>query len=154
MAYGQKAEWRDSLRMELIKARADAHAVMPGEREGPPNERAENRLPQGKGKDVALLMEQPGHQGAANQGHGDKDGIGPMEQGEERPGDERNPNGAGQRGEETIGNQRIQGHLLQQTERHVAEEPSGCENVVDRVMRAAEQQSGDGDCDDAGKKDE
>ena len=96
-----------SVRMELIKARADAHAVMPGERKSPPNEGAENCLPQGKRKDVALFAEQPGHQGAANQSERDEDRIGPMKQGKKRAGDERDGNWAGDGGEETIGNERI-----------------------------------------------
>ena len=95
---------RASMWMEPIKAGADAHAVMPGDRKSPPHQRAENRLPQSKRKDVALLTEQPG---AANQSEGDEDGIGPVKQGKERASDEGNPNGARDGSKEAIGNEGV-----------------------------------------------
>src|SRR5689334_6644371 len=74
-------KWR-LVSMKTIEPRPNAHAVVPGDREGPPNERAQNRLPHRKRKNVALLREQPGHQSSANKSKGNKHGIRPMEQGE------------------------------------------------------------------------
>ena len=77
-----------------------------------------------------------------------------MKQSKERAGDERNRNRAGDGGEETIGNERIQANLLQQTKRHVPEEASRNENVMERVILDAEKQTRNSDGDGAWKKDE
>jgi len=51
---------------EMIEARTHAHSMMPGHGEGPPNDSTQNPLPNGQGKNIALLREDPGHQESAD----------------------------------------------------------------------------------------
>lgn len=93
--------------MELIETRTHAHAVMPGNGESFPHQSTKNRLPDRERQNVSLLTEQPSHQNSPNEGERYEDGIRPMEQGEERSGNEGNANGAGDSCKETIGDERI-----------------------------------------------
>ena len=77
-----------------------------------------------------------------------------MEQSKERASDERNTDGIGDGCQEAIGDERIQADLLEQAERHVAKEAFRVENVVERVVRAAEKQTCGDDCKRTGKEDQ
>jgi len=104
------------MRPEVIEAWTDAHGVMPGQRECPPNNRAEDALPDGEREDVSFLGENPGHQRSADQRDRNENRIRPVKQAEEGADNQRNPKRITPSGEKAIGNHRIEGDLLQKAE--------------------------------------
>src|SRR5262245_29239135 len=52
---GRVFNTRESISAEVIEARPYAHAVVPGDRKSPPNQRAKNRLPHDERENVAFL---------------------------------------------------------------------------------------------------
>src|SRR5262249_20059840 len=127
--------------MEVIKAGADAHGVMPGDGECPPHQSAKNALPNCKNQDVPFFGEDPSHQSSANSGERHEHRVGPMEESKEQTGNKRCVRDALRCGEQTVVHHRIQSHLLNQAETHVAEEMPGKENRIHRTMPAAEDQA-------------
>jgi len=91
----------------MVEARADAHGVMPGDRECPPHESAKNPLPDRKRDSVALFCEEPGHERPADSRERYQDGIGPVKQGEKQAGKECGANGIFKGSEEPISYERI-----------------------------------------------
>ncbi len=144
---------RTSVRVEMVEARSHAHGMMPGDRESPPNQSAKNPLPYGEREDIPLFREKPGHQNSANPCDRHKDGIRPVEQGEERAGDERNAHGVVNGRAETVRDERIQADLLQQAERHVAKEAPGNKKRPDGPVRAPEKKSRNDNCENTRQKD-
>ncbi len=136
--------------MEGIEARSHTHGVMPGQREGPPHQSAQDALADGERDNVAFLSEKPGHEGSANQGERNENGIGPMKQGKDSAGEKMSKEGAIQGGEKTIGKVGVERKLLEKTESHVSDEAMGDKEMSERVVGPTESVADDEKSDDAG----
>src|SRR6266480_3544623 len=64
--------------MEVIVTRPHAHGVMPRNRKRPPNQSAQNSLPDGEWNDVAIAGEEPRRGGSPDEGERNQHGIWPV----------------------------------------------------------------------------
>src|SRR5437879_10579755 len=70
--------------MKVIETGPHAHSVMPGDRNGPPNQSSQDTLPESERENVALAHEQPGHRDTAYTRERNKNRIRPMKRGKDR----------------------------------------------------------------------
>src|SRR2546427_13208822 len=64
--------------MEVIVTRAYAHGVMPRDRKRPPNQSAQNSLPNSEWNDVAIAGKEPRHGGSPGEGKRNQHRIWPV----------------------------------------------------------------------------
>src|SRR5712664_1335550 len=88
--------------VERIKARPDAHPMMPRDRECPRHQGTKNGLKDSERENVAFAGEEPGHRGPANPRNRNQHRIGPMKRPEDGAGDERGAGRTIRCGEKTV----------------------------------------------------
>jgi len=127
--------------MEGVEPGANAHAVMPGYREDPPDQCAQNGLADCKRENVAFAREEPAHGDAADESQRNENGIGPVERGKDAAGEKGCEARVFERIEKAIRQVRVQRNLLQQAESGVGEETPGFRYVGRRMMESTHQQA-------------
>jgi len=117
--------------------------MMPGDWESPKDESAENGLAKDDWKDIALTGEEPAHGGAADPRERNEDGIGPVERREERASNNGRDFGIRKGAEQTVHCQGLQGDLLQETKREIAEEAPRLDQMSRQAMEPTESHTGE-----------
>ncbi len=138
--------------MESVEARPDAHGVMPRNRKRPPNQSAQNSLPNGERNDVAFARKEPGHRDSADKGERNQHGIRPMKRRKNCACEQRGAHRAIRRSQEPVRQIGIQPHLLEQAKGHIPQKMFGNEEMVHGEMHCAEQDSREAKPRDAGSK--
>lgn len=124
--------------MERVETRPHAHSVMPRNRKRPPNQSAQNSLPNGERNDVAFARKEPGHRDSADKGERNQHGIRPMKRGKNCACQQRGARRAIRCSQEPVCQIGIQPHLLEQAKGHIPQKMFGNEEMVHGAMQCAE----------------
>jgi hypothetical protein len=135
-----------------VEAGADAHGVMPGDGESPKDEGAENGLAEDERKNVAVAGEKPAHGRAAKQGEWNKDGVGPVQCGEEQAAEDGCDVGAWECAKQAVHGHGLQGDLLQRAKSEIADEAARLDEVRGQTMQSAQRDTCANQGDDKRKK--
>src|SRR2546430_2268709 len=105
--------------MECVEAWSHAHGMMPRDRKRPPNQSAENALPNGKWNNVAIAGKEPCHGDSPDESERNQHGIRPMNRGKDCAGEQRGSRRGARRSEKPVRQVGIQPNLLEQAKGHI-----------------------------------
>src|SRR5260370_36768886 len=111
--------------MEVIETRPHAHGVMPRDRKRPPNQSAENTLPNSKWNNVAIARKKPCHGDSSDESERNQHGIRPMKRGKNCSREQRGARRAARRSEKAVRWIGIQPTLLEQAKSHIPKKLPG-----------------------------
>src|SRR6266849_6223744 len=136
----------------MIEPWPHAQTVMPSNRKRPPNQSAQNSLPDGERNDVAFARKEPRHGGSSKESERNQHGIRPVKRGKNCAGEQGGARSAVCCSKEPVCQIGIQSDLLEQAKRHVPKEMPGNEEMVHGAMQCAEQNSREAKSRDTGSK--
>src|SRR2546426_11040760 len=126
---------------QTVVAWTHAQAVVPGKRKPPPDERAEDGLSDGQGDNVALLGKKPRHADPTDKGHGNQDGVGPVQSAEDRAGQEGRQPAISDERHQAVVEQRLKSYLLEQAESKVIPEAEERNEMGRKAARHAKRET-------------
>ena len=116
--------------MEVIVTRPHAHGVMPRNRKRPPNQSAQNSLPNGEWNDIAIAGKEPRHGDSPDEGERNQHGIWPVKRRKNCAYKQRGTRRAACCCKEPVRQIGIQPHLLEQAKGHIPKKMPGHEEMI------------------------
>src|SRR2546425_5097789 len=126
---------------QTVVAWTHARAVVQGTGKPPQEERAEDGLSDGQGDNVALLGKKPRHADPTDKGHGNQDGVGPVQSAEDRAGQQGRQPAISDERHQAVVEQRLKSYLLEQAESKVIPEAAERNEMGRKPARHAKRET-------------